>query len=238
MNDIPLYIAIYKDILANINSGKFSENYPLPAERYMCDNYHVSRSTVRRALEFLRRDGYIFTSHGNGNFVKPQVFEQPLARFYSFTDSLKSDGILIKNTIVNYELFSPDEEMCKVLSCDKNEKFHKLTRLRSARAYPLMIETTYLPKSRFYLLDIEHLRSHSLYEYLRERYNMNVTRGTEVFFPVIPNNKERALLQIPASIPCTVVERFSYEDDMLIEYTKSIVRGDKYHFKVDLAIST
>ena len=49
----------------------------------------------------------------------------------------------------------------------------------------------------------------------------------------MPRPDERTLLNISASTPCMLLERFSYESTALIEYTKSIVRGDKYTFQVE-----
>jgi GntR family transcriptional regulator len=236
MNELPLYIDIHNDIKNKISSGEYPENFPLPAERTLSSIYRVSRSTVRHALDKLEKEGIIFKAHGNGNFVKPQIFEQQLRQFYSFTDSLKNAGIIITNQIIDYEIINADESLEEKLGCGKEEAFHKITRLRSAKKYPLMIETTFLPRSRFYHMDIEYLQTHSLYVYLRERYNMNVTRGKETLFPVIPKIRERALLCIPPNVPCTIIERQSYEEDVLIEYTKSIVRGDKYKFTAELYI--
>ena len=42
------------------------------------------------------------------------------------------------------------------------------------------------------------------------------------------------LLKISPRIPCILLERFSYEEDCLVEYTSSVVRGDKYVFKIEL----
>ena len=113
--------------------------------------------------------------------------------------------------------------------------FHKLLRLRSARTYPLMLETTFLPQSRFLTLDTEALSCGSLYEFLREQYNFHADRATEKFRPVMPRSEERTLLHISSNVPCTLLERYSYEGNALIEYTKSIVRGDKYAFRIELA---
>ena len=96
-----------------------------------------------------------------------------------------------------------------------------------------MIETTYLPQGRFLILDVETLSRGSLYEFLRTKYGFHVDRATEVFRPVMPQAAEKTLLQITANTPCTLLERFSYEGAVLIEYTKSIVRGDKYTFQVE-----
>lgn len=112
--------------------------------------------------------------------------------------------------------------------------FHKLVRLRSAKEYPLMLETTHLPQGRFLKLDLDALSNGSLYEFLRARYSFQVDKANETIRPVMPRTEEKVLLQTPATTPCILLERFSYEDGLLIEYTKSIVRGDKYIFHVDM----
>ena len=127
--------------------------------------------------------------------------------------------------------------MAKITGYTESSVFHKLIRLRSAKDYPLMLETTYLPTSRFIRLYPEKIESGSLYEFLRENYGFKADRIKETLRPIIPSSKEKKLLQISSNIPCILLERFSFEDDLLIEYTRSVVRGDKYIFQVNLSDS-
>lgn len=233
----PLYLDIYDDLLNKIKTGVFSENDPLPSERTLCNEYNVSRSTVRQALISLDADGYIYKIHGQGTFIKPQVFEQSLYKFYSFTDELKKNNITINNSILSYEEISLDKSFASKLCREQGEIFHKIVRLRSAKNYPLMIEITYLPKNRFYNVSPAILEENSLYSYLSSKYSLSVDKAIETFKPIIPNSWECSVLNITPKIPCTMLERFSYEDNCLVEYTQSIVRGDKYVFKVNLSNS-
>ena len=97
-----------------------------------------------------------------------------------------------------------------------------------------MLETTYLPCARFVKLNLDLLSTGSLYEFLKTNYNFHAEKARETLRPVMPLPKERELLQMPANTPCILLERFSYEEDLLVEYTKSIIRGDKYIFDVEL----
>lgn len=230
-----LYMEVYKSILAGIHSLEYTENAPLPSERALCEKYHVSRTTVRQALEKLRKDGYINILAGNGSFVRPQIFEQPLTKFYSFTDELKCSNILINNQVLTYELIEIDEMLAQKLCCEIKAMFHKLIRLRSAKKYPLMLETTYLPANRFPVLDIRFLEQQgSLYSYLMKNYPYKIEHATESLKPILPNARERTLLNISTNVPCTSLERLCYEEGRIIEYTASVVRGDKYIFTVNL----
>ena len=234
MENTPLYIQIYKTILASIKDGEYKENTPLPSERELCDKYFVSRSTIRQTISLLKEGDFVYTVQGKGTFIKPQVFVQPLTKVYSFTDTLKNDNVIIQNRIVEYARETADSALTKITGYGEKNAFHKLTRLRSAKDYPLMLETTYLPFSRFIRLDIEAVENGSLYDYLQKNYNFKADKVKETIRPIMPQAKERKLLQISANVPCILLERFSYEEDLLIEYTRSVIRGDKYIFRVDL----
>lgn len=234
MHNDALYLEVCEKILQAIRSGEYPESAALPAERFLCEKYHVSRSTIRQALNRLKDADAVYSVQGMGTFIKPQVFTQPLTQFYSFTDTLKNSNVLIQNEIVHYDLIHTDPSLARQTGYPSGAVFHKIVRLRSALEYPLMLETTFLPQNRFVKLDLEVLAKGSLYEFLRVKYNFQVDKATETFRPVMPNTEEKSLLQLPANTPCTLLERFSYEDNILIEYTKSIVRGDKYIFRIEL----
>lgn len=237
MRSTPLYLDLYQKIMQAIKKGEYPENRPLPPEEKLCQKYNVSRTTLRRSLTLLQETGVIYSVHGTGSFVKPRQFLQPLSSFYSFTDTLKSSNIIIQNRVISCELVEADRSLAAESGYPEGAVFHKLLRLRSAREYPLMLETTYLPKSRFLSLDTDILSHGSLYDFLRERYGFHADRAVEKFQPVFPRPEEKTLLHISSDVPCMLLERYSYEGDALIEYTKSIVRGDKYAFRVDLPLT-
>ena len=235
MANTPLYIQIYKHMLTAIKNGEYRENTPLPSERELCDKYYVSRSTIRQTISLLKEGDFVYTIQGKGTFIKPQVFVQPLTKVYSFTDTLKTDNVIIQNKIIEYGKEQADSTLARITGYGEKAAFHKLTRLRSAKDYPLMLETTYLPTARFIRLDLDRIEKGSLYDYLGKSYDFKTDRIKETLRPVIPQSKEKKLLEISSNVPCILLERFSYEDDLLIEYTRSIVRGDKYIFQVNLA---
>ncbi len=230
-----LYEEVYHAILEDIRTGRYPENSALPDERSLARTYHVSRSTLRQALAILKQNELVFSIQGNGTFVRPHVFTQPLTRFYSFTDTLKNDNVLIRNEIVELETVRADETLACRTGNPEGSLFHRLVRLRSAETYPLMLETTFLPVSRFPQLDREILSAGSLYEYLRSEYCFHANRASETFCSVMPGPEEKQILRMPANTPCILLERFSFEEDSVIEYTRSVIRGDKYRFHVELA---
>lgn len=233
MKTTALYTEVYNKILDGIRNGEYPENAPLPAERVLCEKYHVSRSTLRAALNLLNKENVVYTMPGAGTFIQPVYLEQSLNSFYSFAETLKQKNIILKNDIISYHLISADQTLIQKTKCIEGTIFHKIVRLRMTEEQPLMLETSYLPQKRFEKLDLNEFVQDSMYKFLKREYHLQKKRAKEYFRPIIPLPREKELLQIYGNIPCMLLERLTYEESALIEYTRSVIRGDKYVFSVD-----
>lgn len=60
-------------ILANLHSGAWPPGHRLPTERALCEQFSISRSTVRRALTDLKEQGLIAQRVGSGTYVTASV---------------------------------------------------------------------------------------------------------------------------------------------------------------------
>ena len=64
---------LYTRLRAGIADGTISVGDKLLSERELCKEYNLSRTTVRRALAQLERDGLVTIRHGSGIFVSRQT---------------------------------------------------------------------------------------------------------------------------------------------------------------------
>ncbi|MDO5039483.1 GntR family transcriptional regulator [Clostridium sp.] len=230
---IPLYLQLMDILIDKINKG-LKENDRLLSEREICDIYDVSRTTVRQALDELERDGYIYKLHGKGTFVAPKRVNQDLVSFYSFTNEMKKIGKEPSSQIINFEIVEAGEKISNKFNIKAEELLYKLVRVRKADNVPMMYEVTYLPFERFYELSKEKLEGKAMYDVLKEEYNANLTFAEEYFEPILTNKLESIYLEIHEGAPSLKIERYTYESKRLIEYTVSIVRGDKFKYRVQL----
>lgn len=61
MDELPLYIRIYNDILKQIYFGKLKKGDKVASRTQLCKRYQVSVNTVRQAMKLLRENGLIET---------------------------------------------------------------------------------------------------------------------------------------------------------------------------------
>jgi len=79
---------LYLDLLNSIVGGEFPAGAKLPTEAMLVGRYGVSRSTVRNALERLKKEGRITSRQGSGSVVadRPSGSIKPFAPVQSLAD--------------------------------------------------------------------------------------------------------------------------------------------------------
>lgn len=233
MSRIPLYCQLMEILISDIRTNMHEEDQ-LPSEREICERFDVSRATVRQAMQEMEQEGYIYRSHGRGTFVAPQKINQELLRFYSFSEEMKKLGKTPSSKVIEFEVIDCEKKISKKLAIEANEKIYKIVRLRLADDKPMMIETTYLPYDRFPGITKADLEKASLYDVFRTTFNAKMTSAKEIFQPVITNIEAAKYLKVAKEIPSLRIERYTYENGHIIEYTISIARGDKFEYCITL----
>lgn len=68
-NGLPKYQQVTEALMAQIQSGQLAAGSQVPTEAELCDEYGVSRVTVRHALQYLEAEGMLSRERGRGTFV-------------------------------------------------------------------------------------------------------------------------------------------------------------------------
>jgi GntR family transcriptional regulator len=84
-------------------------------------------------------------------------------------------------------------------------------------------------------LEGAELESGSFYELLERRYGITIVGGAQTVEPTVTNEEESELLGVPLHSPAFLFERVtrSAKGD-LVEYVRSIYRGDRYRLVSEL----
>lgn len=231
---IPLYYQLAEIIINEIENKGLQENDRLPAERVYCEKYKLSRATVRQAIDYLEKKGYIYKIQGSGTFVSARRLKQKLLKFYSFTEEMKKQGKTPESKILSFKEVEAGEKISKELNLEKGDKVFELIRLRLADGEEIMYEKTYLPTKKFPNLSKKDLLISPLYDILQGRYKMIFTKATERFLLGISDKKVADILSIAEGTPIIKLQRWTYTGIEIIEYTISSVRGDRFEFEVEL----
>ena len=73
------YIETANLLRNDIYSGRFPNGEFLPPEVELCEAYQVGRSTLRKSLAILSKEGFIISKQGVGTMVAPQIPRQQVS---------------------------------------------------------------------------------------------------------------------------------------------------------------
>lgn len=231
----PLYLRLKKTIEDAVQRGIIGPGDALPSERDIAIKADISRVTVRKAVQDLVKGGVLIQRHGSGTFVAPRVdrVEQSLSRLTSFTEDMARRGMAARSEWLDRGIYPPSPDEMMVLGLSAKELVARVSRLRIADGTPLAIERASLPTAA--LPDPEAVTS-SLYLELEKTGNRPV-RAVQRISAANLGEADAGLLDVPAGSASLRIERISYlATGRVIEFTRSIYRGDAYDFVAELRL--
>ena len=231
---VPLYYQLIEELRENIENGEWPPNSLIPSETELCERYKVSRGTVRQALSQLVQEGLLYRKQGKGTFVAEPKITQQLNKFYSFAQDMREKGLKPSSLLLQKGKILPDSYIKNILGLKEKEMVYKIMRLRLADEEPLILETSYLVEELFPDLDKEDVEKISLYDLIIKKYRVKITRAKETFEPILVDRFEAEKLKIPVGSPALLVKRIAYTAGIPFEFRKSVVRGDKCSYSVEL----
>ena len=67
------YYDLMEDLRGKILNGEIRPGEKLPSENELSAEYNISRQTVRKALQILQDEGYVYAEHGRGTFCSEMM---------------------------------------------------------------------------------------------------------------------------------------------------------------------
>lgn len=232
----PLYLKLRQTLEEAIQSGKLNHGDALPPERDLADYANISRVTVRKAVDDLVKDGLLVRRHGSGTFVVKPVskVEQSLSRLTSFTEDMARRGLTTRAQWLDRGLFHPSPDEMMILGLPADALVARLGRLRIADDLPLAIERACI--SSEFLPDPAQVTG-SLYAALGQR-GCRPVRAVQRISAYNIKEPDAALLGVTAGVAGLSIERVSYlGSGRVVEFTRSLYRGDAYDFVAELTLS-
>jgi GntR family transcriptional regulator len=168
---VPLHRQLFLVLHDEIDRGVIAPGDALPTEQTLCDQFGVSRITVRRALADLAEQGYIERRQGVGSFVRDHDPSEPAGALLagrSYMDGLRQTQFETEVDVVELGARRPPRTIAEALGTS-GELLHILRVRRQRRTgEPLIVSDAWLPKELADTLTESALRRAPLYELLSD----------------------------------------------------------------------
>ncbi|TPW71575.1 GntR family transcriptional regulator [Schumannella sp. 10F1B-5-1] len=164
------YVAVREHLLTRIRDLEVGTR--LPAEPVLCDEYGVSRITLRHAVDGLIADGVLVREQGRGTFVSapryasryPERFADQVSGFHT---QQSREGHRVHTRVVGFEDAPAGSFSSDRLDVSSADRVARLTRLRYVNDALHHLAITDLPLDRFPgILEVDFTDG-SLFDWLR-----------------------------------------------------------------------
>ncbi len=231
---LPLHEQFRRLLLARIYNQELRPGDALPPERVLCHEYHLSRTTVRTAIDELVQQGVLHRMQGRGTFVTKRALPLNLHRLTSFSADMRAKGKRPHSKVLQACLAPAHDEVADVFDLPAGSEVCFIKRLRYADGQVMGLHETYLPRT--FADSLEHFdEDTSLHTLLLEHYQVDLLDADETIEATAATDTLAGWLGTSPHAPLLKVVRTSFDAlGQAQEYCVMHYRSDQYCYYVRL----
>ncbi len=172
----------------------------LPSENELCADFSITRTTVRKALDNLLKEGFIEKLHGKGSRVKERRNSLGLLNVKGFSEAV---GQNVKTTFLQEPAIRKwsDEISFHPSETELQDKCIHFERLRCVGEEPVMLENNWLAN-----LELKNLIAHefiesSFFKTLSQKYLIEITGSEQELRAEYADERTASFLKIEKGSP-------------------------------------
>src|SRR5467141_4653656 len=131
-NHLPLYAQVENVIIGRISNGSLPPGTRLPSEDSLVQEYAVSRTTIRAAMQSLVQRRLVEIRRGKGTFVTHPKITQELTELTGFVEDMQALGRHPTARLLDKRIVTADETVAHHLALMPGTLVVRLQRVRLA----------------------------------------------------------------------------------------------------------
>jgi DNA-binding GntR family transcriptional regulator len=204
---LPPHKQIYEILREHISQGVYKEGDLLPSENDLSKTHHVTRPTIRKALERLQSEGYIAKHQGKGSIVKGASKGIGILSLRGTTSAVGHEN-LQTSIISPPQIISWDEAFSFTLSkIEKEVGCIYFERLRLMNGKAVFYDITMLPNINLPRFTRRTLEDKSLFDILRKNYQVEVVGGQQKILAITADEKLQKHFDVKPGHPVVQLNR-------------------------------
>lgn len=239
---IPRYLQVAGELREAIMAGRFSKGVPFPTETALCEQYDVSRFTIREALKRLQGEGLIARKRGSGTTVQPAAarggaLHQPLSNVGEILQYARDSEAVFEHA--GRELLP--NEVAEQIANDTSGKWNVFsgTRRLAAGRRPIAMTDAYLGDRLDEIVPKIDPGAGTLFSQIEKLAGVSVGRVTQDIQAVAADARIAQTLEIDEGDPVLRILR-CYLDPQgrLFEISVSHHPGDRFAYAMHIDVDS
>lgn len=226
---VPYYEQIVDQVRNLIRDKALSEGETFYSEGEVARMLGISKMPVRQAFQKLRSEGLLVVSRGKRPIIGSGKLPWNFQELRGFSEEMRRRGLQPSAKVISLERKEADGEVMQALKLQEGDEVYALKRLRYVDGKPVAVVTSFLPATIFPEIDRQDLQGQSLYHIFERVYKRKLLWAEEVIGAATVNPEDAQLLQAAIGSAVLLIKETTYDhDEVAIEYSVSVLRGDRY----------
>jgi GntR family transcriptional regulator len=226
---VPYYVQIVDQVRELIKKKKLGQGQTFCSEGDIAAALSISKMPVRQAFQKLKSEGLLVIAKGKRPVVGSGRVPWNFQQLRGFSEEMRRRGLMPSARLLSMNLEEPELEVAQALKLAPGERVYCARRLRSVNGDPVAIVTSYLPARIFAGIDKQDLENQSLYAILEDKYKRKLQWAEEIIGAMSAGADEAAVLETLPGSALLVIRETTYDtQNVAIEYSLSLLRGDRY----------
>lgn len=227
-NLIPVYYRLADDIKQQIESGVLKDGELIPTEAQLCEQYAISRMTVRQGIALLAEAGLIDTVKGKGSFVTRPRLNQLVI-------DLKNSGVnkeQLRYKLISVNLIRNNLELTQELGFTGESNVITVKRVLFKKDLPVAIEEKFLRYQKGKPLLETQLEYADFPELVAKHQDSVPVRNDMVISVAALSSEQAKLLEADEVLPALVVKQVIYsKEDKPLGVSVMVCHKDRFELK-------
>lgn len=230
-------VAVYQQV-ADVLTHQVSRLEPgarIPTEESLMEEYGISRTTVRKAIETLVAKGLLVRRQGKGTFVMAQRPARMLNRLAPFMETFTAAGMKTVKGLIEYKWMEKDKTVpAKLVSADNLVLV--IRRSYSSGGWPYAIAEIFIPSHIGRHISLADAERNSIYQVIQDRTLKPLQRAEITVTMHAPPEHLADALNVREFPMVPRLERTTLgEDDEVLECTVTYFHPKGFEIRAEVA---
>lgn len=231
MSKCPAYLGMYEALKKKIISGIYAIGELLPTETELEQQFLVSRTTVRRAMELLARDGLVEIRQGRGTMVLDYKTKQDLNKVTSVSESLKRRGYAVKTKSMYIDVIKAPARLAKDLGIEIGDDIARIQRIQLADDKPVTIMKNYIAYRKVPGIEQYTNKFCTLYQFLEDQYHISIDGATDKISATSADFSDAEMLAVPVGTALLCIYRICCQNKEPVCVDDVSIVGSQYELE-------
>jgi GntR family transcriptional regulator len=232
-NPFPKYLQV-RQALERRLAGDYEVGQQIPTEEALCDEFGVSRKTVREALAGLEADGIIERRRPTGTFLARRPDKAATQRITGLVEDFSALKLDTHARLLEATVVKAPADANAVAAAD--EDVFRITRLRLMDGEPLGLHEALLPVALGKLVASNDLRQTAVSQVLEGKLGLETEEEVQQIEAMVADPTLAELLDVAIGAPILLIRRvlrLPQQDGAVL--FKSYYRADRYFYTLNFS---